>query len=133
MLQVRFKDVPGEANYARYFTKRNSEPFYPGYFASVFNDSFLEGQAVEFALPRGQDRNDTINNDTYSYFWHGDTIEVKWCSIDRPHYDFWTTLESDQNNQGNPFGMPTRIMSNVEGGLGIWGGYGASYSKLIVP
>ncbi|MCB0397912.1 MAG: DUF4249 domain-containing protein [Flavobacteriales bacterium] len=132
VLQVRFTDKPHEANYARYFTQRNSEPMYPGYFASVFDDSFLEGQTLDFALPRGQDRNDTIN-DTYSYFWHGDTILVKWCSIDRAHFDFWMTVETDKNNQGNPFGMPTLIQSNVEGGLGVWGGYGASYHKLIVP
>jgi len=138
---VRYTDPPGERNYARYFTKRNQEPFFPGYFLSVFNDELINGESFNFPLERGQDEDPHDYNDngqhldpSYGYFKKGDKIIVKWCQIDKAHYDFWRTLEVDKNSTGNPFGSPTKIISNIDGGLGIWGGYGAFYSDtLIVP
>ena len=32
-----------------------------------------------------------------------------------------------QDASGNPFTEPMNISSNIDGGLGIWGGYGVSY------
>ena len=136
---VRYTDPPGERNYARYFTKRNQEPFFPGYFLSVFNDELINGESFNFPLERGQDEDPHEYNDngqhldpSYGYFKKGDEIIIKWCQIDKAHYDFWRTLEVDKNSAGNPFGSPTKIISNIDGGLGIWGGYGAFYDTLVV-
>lgn len=134
---VRYTDPPVERNYARYFTKRNQEPFFPGYFLSVFNDELFNGVSFDFPLERGQDEDPRDYHDngqhfdpSYGYFKKGDTIYIKWCQIDKAHYDFWRTLEVDKNSTGNPFGSPTKIISNIDGGLGIWGGYGAFYDTL---
>ena len=130
---VRYTDPPGERNYSRYFTKRNREPFFPGYFLSVFNDEFFNGESFNFPLERGQDKDDERDFNTYGYFEKGDRIIVKWCSIDKAHFDFWRTLEESKLHGGNnPFGSPVKIISNINGGLGIWGGYGVSYDTLIV-
>jgi hypothetical protein len=136
LLFVRYTDNPDERNFVRYFTKRNSEPFFAGYFNSVFDDRGLfnvEGKTFDFSLERGYDRTQNIDLDTYAYFRRGDTIRLRWCAIDEIHHAFWRTLEFDRNNQGNPFGASTRIQSNIKGGLGIWGGYAATYKTIIIP
>jgi hypothetical protein len=128
-LWVRYTDPDTLGNFTRYFTKRNSEPFYPGV-NSVFDDLFINGQQFDFTLDRGQSRNDGFEED-YGYFKRGDTVILKWCAIDGPHFDFWSTLEFDANTAG-PFSSATVVNTNIEGGLGIWGGYGASYDTLFI-
>ncbi len=132
-LRSYISDVGNTIDFYRYFTQRNSEPIYAPP-SSVIDDVFFDGQSFEVPLARGQVVNtpDDFDPDTFGYFWKGDTITVKWCTIDQAHYDFWSTLEYNSGSEG-PFASFTRVKSNIEGGLGVWGGYGASYHTLIVP
>jgi hypothetical protein len=134
MLWYRYRDPDTVGNSVRYFTKRNQEAFYPGYYSSIFNDELINGQPyIDFPLARGQSKGREPDFETYGYFRKGDTITVKWCAIDVPHFNFWYSLENDFNSRGNPFGAPVSIQSNIKGGLGIWGGYGVTYHRFIVP
>ncbi len=123
-------DIPGVASYYRYFTQRNAEPLYPG-LNSVIDDVFFDGQSFEFPITRGQGRTDIIDFDTFGYFWLGDTVTVKFCTIDQKHYDFWNTLEFNTASDG-PFSSFTKVQSNVDGGLGVWGGYGVSTKTIVI-
>jgi len=135
-LSIRFSDPDTLGNYYRYWTRRYNaardvdEPFYPGV-SSVIDDLFFNGQTVDFSLDRGQPRSAGFDQDTYGFFWAGDTVVLKLASIDKPVYDFWSTLEFDAGS-GGPFSSSTVIASNVDGGLGVFGGYGASYDTLII-
>jgi len=132
-LICRYTDPPQLGQYVRYFTKENSQPFYPGY-NSVFEDALINGTTFDFELDRGVNRNDTTAfYEGYFRFRKGDTITVKWCAIDQPHFDFWRTLEFELSGQGSPFASPVIIQSNIIGGFGIWGGYSPDYKTLIVP
>ncbi len=132
-LMYRYQDPDTVGNSIRYFTKRNQEPFYPGLLTSVFNDELINGGNISFPLDRGEPKGQQeVNVDTYSYFSRGDSITVRWCAVDLPHYRFWYTLESEQNNNGSPVGTPNITRSNVKGGLGIWGGYGVTYHTIVV-
>lgn len=132
-LYYRYADPDTLGNSIRYFTKRNSEPFFPGLFTSVFNDELVNGSTISFPLDRGEPRGQQeIDEDLYSYFGVGDTITVRWAAIDLPHYRFWYSLESEQNSNGSPIGTPNITQSNITGGLGIWGGYGVTYHRIIV-
>ncbi|WP_161887751.1 DUF4249 family protein [Pontibacter russatus] len=132
-LYYRYSDPDTLGNSVRYFTKRNSEPFFPGLFTSVFNDELINGSTISFPLDRGEPKGQQeIDEDLYSYFGVGDTITVRWAAIDLPHYRFWYSLENEQNSNGSPIGTPNITQSNIEGGLGIWGGYGVTYHKIIV-
>ncbi|MBX0335005.1 DUF4249 domain-containing protein [Pontibacter sp. HSC-14F20] len=132
-LFYRYQDPDTIGNSIRYFTKRNSEPFYPGYFASVFNDELINGvQNLSFPLDRGEPRGQDVDFDTYSYFAKGDTVIVRWAAIDIEHYRFWYTLENERNNNGSPIGSPNTTRSNINGGLGVWGGYGVTYHQIVV-
>lgn len=131
-LICRFTDPPQLGQYVRYFTKVNSDDYEPG-LNSVFDDAIINGQTFDFPLDRGYNRNDSIDFNSYGYFHKGDTITVKWCNIDYPHFDFWRTLEFELGGQGSPFSSPVKINSNIEGGLGIWGGYAVNLKTLVVP
>lgn len=129
-----YSDPSEPGNFARLFTKVNNEQFIPDRFQSVYSDELINGGTWDdFVVPKGEDPNTEMDLETYSYFNRGDTVTVKWVSIDKAHYDYWITLETDRNNSGNPFGRPTIVKSNIEGGLGIWGGYAATYKTLYAP
>lgn len=129
-LRITLEDRPNEANFYRYFTSENEE----GVLAplnSVLNDLFFDGDKFEFPLPKAEASDVEFDFETYGFYTVGDTMEVKFCSIDEAHYDFWSTLEFNRANQG-PFSSYTAISYNIEGGIGIWGGYASSIRRLVV-
>jgi len=130
-LYVHLTEPPVLGNYYRYFTKRNSEAYYAGY-SSVFDDNIVNGESFEFTVDRGFYPTEDFDPEVYGYFWRGDTVILKWCSIDFPTFDFWRTLEFDSGTDG-PFSSATIAQTNINGGLGIWCGYGAAYDTIIVP
>lgn len=125
------KDPAGTTNFYRYQVGINGGPIIsPG--ASVSDDRLFDGEVVEFPLFRPIPRGSVdIDLETFGLYTVGDTITVKWMTIDEAHFDFWNTVEFNTANQG-PFSSYTLIESNVEGGLGIWGGISASYYTLPV-
>lgn len=128
---INFRDPDTLGNHYRYFTKRNSEPFYRPLSASVYDDLIVNGQYISLPLERGMNPQHPIDPDTYGYFWKGDTVTLRWSHIDRKSYEFWSTLESD--NGDSPFGSPVLIKSNIQGGLGVWCGYATVYQTIIIP
>ncbi len=135
-LSIRFSDPDSLGNFYRYWTRRYNrskgvdEPFYPGV-NSVIDDLFFNGQTVDFSLDRGQPRSAGFDFETYGFFWAGDTVVLKLAAIEKPVYDFWVTLEYDAGS-GGPFSSATSVSTNVEGGLGVFACYGASYDTLII-
>jgi len=127
-------DPSGEPNFYRYFTQVNDEPLFPG-FPSSADDRLFDGQSFQFPLPKAISREtnfEDIDLNTTGLYLRGDTVTIKWATMDEIHHDFWNTLEFNAANSG-PFSTYTRVESNVNGALGIWGGYNASYRELIVP
>lgn len=137
LVEVRayFQDPIGP-NYYRSFSQRNQEPMYPagtrGRSGSVSDDNIFEGQAFSFNISRGQNPLGDFDFDTFGYFWRGDTIVVRMANIDYKHFRFWQTSEYNTGSQG-PFGTYTRIESNINGGLGVWGGISYNDYTIIVP
>ncbi len=142
-----FRDTPGEPieglaqlwcnindpavpNYYRYFTQSDSTGLIAP-FNSVTNDAAWNGQEFEFPISKAEPAGADFDPSTFGMFSVGDTVTMKWCSIDAIHYDFWETFEYARNNQG-PFSSYTRIKTNVEGAWGIFGGYGVSATQLVV-
>ena len=123
-------DPPGTTNYYRYFTGENDGPLIIP-FHSVTDDVFFDGQEFDFPLTKAEDGED-FDFTTFGLFTRGDSITIKWMNLDREHFQFWSTLEFSRENQG-PFSSYTRVKSNINGGLGIWGGISASYYGLWVP
>ena len=131
-LMVRATDRAGYGDYIRYFTKRNSEPFYPA-FNSVYDDQIIDGTSYEIEVERGVDRTQDLPDD-YTLFDKGDTVTLKLCQIDKATYDFWRTMEFSYGSIGNPFASPTKVLSNISNNaLGYFGGYAPQFRTIIIP
>ena len=125
-------DPAGFGNYIRYYTRVNDSLFYPPP-ASVFDDQIIDGTTYEIEVEHGVDRNEEIDFEEYSFFHRGDTVTVKFANIDKKTFDFWRTMEFAYGSIGNPFSSPTKVLGNVNGALGYFGGYAVQYKTLIVP
>jgi hypothetical protein len=127
---IELIDAENQLDYYRYLTAVNERPLYSDN-ASVFDDVFFDGKKVSFAVPRPLYPDEDFDFLTTGLFVKGDTAYLKWSNLDRAHYDFWSSLEFDTNN-GGPFASYTRASSNINGGLGIWGGYSISRYSLKI-
>lgn len=131
---VYISDPGNTTNYYRYYTSINGRPYLAGT-ASIFSDEFFNGQHFLIPLPKAEPvarQASDIDLNTFGLYTVGDTVGIKWCNMDKAHFDFWNTWQKEQSN-GGPFSSYTRIQSNIQGGLGVWGGYSVSYYHLIVP
>ncbi len=138
------KDPDTLGNYYRAFTKTiGLDSVFLRPYPSVSDDRFFNGQFAEYSLSRGRnplEDNKYDDNGLDSagvsrfYFKKGQSVIVKLCSIDAPHYDFWFSIEQQFMSDGNPFSTPISARSNIIGGaLGVWGGYGAYLDTLHIP
>jgi hypothetical protein len=124
-------DNPDEKNYYRTFTKIKGEDkrYIPTYIAS-FEDKYFNGQKFTFHLNKGLD---SYIKPLYDIeFTKGDTINVKIANIDKNSYTFWYSYDQEILNSGNPFASNfERVKSNIQGGLGIWCGYGSTIYFVV--
>lgn len=131
VLMARAIDPPGLGNYVRYFTKKNSERFLPG-FNSVFNDEVIDGTTYSGQVDQGVDRNNTIPTGDVKFFTRGDTISFKLSNIDKATYSFWNTWEFNQQSIGNPFSQPGKVIGNISNGaLGAFCGYASQVGTIL--
>ena len=132
MAQMRaYINEPSGVDFYRYFTSVNGDAYIAGA-NSVTDDAFFDGKNTYFNLFKSEPRNGESDPSVFGLWKRGDTISVKFCTIDKGHFDFWSTLEFNANS-GGPFSSYTRVKHNITGGLGIWGGYNATYYDAIVP
>ena len=101
--------------------------------ASV-DDRLINGKSFEFGYDRHREENSDKPDEKEPYqgfFQVGDTVVIKWSSIDKAHYEFLLTYESSILSAGNPFASPSTIKTNIIGNaLGVWGGFGVTYDTV---
>lgn len=132
-IYMEFWDPPAERNYYRILVKvMGKDPNYYSSMIMAISDAFFSGQKFGFTIFRGQ--RSYISGETNGYFKIGDTVSVKFCTIDEAHYDFWSSFQDEILNTGNPFASSLSVIkSNILGdGLGIFGGYGVSHYMMII-
>lgn len=131
------KDPLPPGNCYRWMVKRigSVEPdttFVPPY-ESAFNDQFIAGQKFEFDYNRGSFPGSKATDDTDAekgYFKKGETCVIQFSTISSVAYQFYNAYYYQLDNVGNPFGSPAPVQGNINGGLGIWCGYGTSYDTV---
>ena len=122
---------PAGTDCYRYLTGINDRGFVAP-FQSTTDDTFFDGQNFEFPLTKAEYPQDEPDPATFGWFPRGDSVHIKWLNLDKAHFDFWTTRDFSSNS-GGPFSSYTRIAGNVDGALGIWGGYSSSEYNLYCP
>jgi hypothetical protein len=129
----KFTDDPSKENFYRVFTQRlNIDKRYVPVYLSAVGDQSFNGKSFTFSLLRGPDNFSNVVDDLY--FTKGDTVMIKFCTMDKAHFDFWRTLEREVYLIGNPFSSSGNdIISNIDNkkALGVWGGYGVKYYKIV--
>lgn len=129
-LWLKFTDNPNTKDYYRTLTKISgvNNKFIPNHIPN-FNDEYFNGQPIVFSLYKG---NASIEKMDDFYYKLGDTITLKFTTVDKASYDFWNSFQREAINTGNPFASSNaKVKSNVANGLGIWCGYGATYYRVI--
>ncbi len=128
---IKLSDNPHENNYYRLLTRsKGKDKRYVASFKSAFSDKLFNGESIVQGFGRGL--SDLLDFTQDNLFRLGDTISVKFCSLDKEHYEFWNTYQNEILLSANPFSASNaRVKSNIENGLGVWGGYAASYYTII--
>jgi len=57
-------------------------------------------------------------------------LDLRWVSITNATYLYYRTLERYQYANEDPFAEPVQVYTNIEGGLGIWGG--ANIARVLI-
>lgn len=105
------------------------------------SDILINGQSFETYFPRPSANGFPTGsyNAYHTKVCDEDTLEfkkdivlVKFCQIDEPSMKFWRGLVRQVGTNGNPFAEPMNLLSNINGGLGIFTGYGAVYYKVPI-
>lgn len=135
---VYFKDPGVDERGYRVFSrrwsqrpKRNEKLFRPNF---TFENRLFKGQNIEFGVARGRKFGGNFEEDNPDpdkrRYRIGDTAIVRFCTIDLPNYDFYNSL-GENLDSGGPFSSPNNVISNIEGGLGCWGGYGVTQFQIV--
>ena len=132
-IDISFIDPPKKANFYSVYVKRIGKDsiFYPSYLPT-FNDFGFDGKAHTYEIIRSS--SPIIKTDDGSYFIDGDSVQLKFCSIDQKQYDYWKAIEGQIAISSNPFGIsssepPTTISG---GALGIWAGLSSKYYTIKI-
>lgn len=126
-------------NYRLFAKRQGYVTYYPAGNRSTLDDKLFNGQSTDFNYgrpdqsPSWAQSDSSLQDDERYYFKRGDTIYVKFCTLDIVSFRFVRTYEIASGSFGNPFAAPTFVESNVNGGLGGWVGYGVSFYSYIVP
>lgn len=132
---ARMTDPDTLGNYYRWFAMRSGKDnsFIPP-LGSTFDDKFINNTTFNFGFNRGHDSfsNSSEPAEERGYFKIGDTVVVKFTAMDRGHFLFWRSFETQAVSNGNPFAAPAPVRGNVTGALGVWGGYGVYIDTLVV-
>jgi hypothetical protein len=133
-LWAQLSDDANQQNYYRIFTQRKTlDSAYIPVYLSALGDRYFNGQSFSFSLLRGA--SSLTNRTDDLYFKTGDTVTVKLGAVDKAHFDYWRTLERELYASGNPLAASgNAVLSNIQGNaLGVWGGYGATFQRVIAP
>ncbi len=101
--------------------------------SSVFDDEFVNGTTFEFGYgrPVASDKFDDQVPER-GFYKVGDTVVVKFCSIDKGVFSFISTAEEQILSTGSPFATPVNVPSNISNGaLGLWAGYSPYFDTII--
>ncbi|HEY0976862.1 MAG TPA: DUF4249 domain-containing protein [Flavobacteriales bacterium] len=110
------------------------DPTYISPLGSSYNDKYVNGLTFDFNFIRGRQfySNQTEDgNEETGYYKVGDTIAVKFVSLGKKEYDFYTSYDDNVGSSGDLFGTPVNAKTNINGGLGIWAGWGAYLDTIV--
>ncbi|MCC9166935.1 DUF4249 domain-containing protein [Pontibacter harenae] len=117
MVSATLQDKANTANYYRFMIHRDNID--SGSDVNlVASDELRDGKVITFGT-------------SYTYE-RGDTLIVSLYHIDKQHYDFFQSVANAKEANGNPFAEPTKILSSVNGGFGIFTTLVVDRKKIVI-
>ena len=132
-LSLNFLDPKGVKNCYRIYTKRiGKDPNYVPCYLSTFNDYGFDGQEFNFEVIRSY--SSVVQTDNGRYFVKGDSVMVKFCTIDEQQHNYWKSVETQIAISANPFGLSSSDpLTLINGGaLGVWAGLSSKYYSIKI-
>jgi hypothetical protein len=134
-ISIKFNDPLNEPNFYQIQTKliQKDSLFIPALFGNLSDAKFnASAVAIKFFRGRSFSVNDTANYKPY--FEDGDKIYVKLRTMNEAGYNFWNSWQNEIINGQSPIFPNTKsLRSNIEGGIGIWEGYGHQTVLVKTP
>lgn len=130
---IKFDDPINEKNYYQIATRINEkEPIFVPAFYGNLDDKNFDSPQISMQVNRGVL---IFPKTKYKpYFTDGDLIFVKLRTINKDALDFWNSWQNEIVNSRNPiYPSNTSLKSNINGGIGIWAGYGQSTIIVRTP
>lgn len=130
-LTAGLKDNKSTKDYYKVFTKvRMKDSTYVSAFLGLTDDAILGEDIEEIPINKGRG---SLSGDDEQYFRLHDIVDIKFCTLDRKSWEYWSDFEEIQSLSRNPFfPITTDIRSNIIGGLGYWAGYGSTYYTISI-
>ena len=138
-VEHKFNDKTGAERKA-YFLTNFRDPSTPN---DYYRLQLHRGNPARGALRRRPEvdytAQDRLNNGraftlgTSYRFSANDTITATLYRIDESFYRFQQSVRDARNANGNPFGQPSAIFSNVQGGIGIFTVLSGTRATKIIP
>lgn len=130
---VKFDDPQNEKNYYQLATKIEGEEsiFVPAFYGNLDDKNFKD-TSVSLQINRGV----LLFPKTKftPYFADGDLIYVKLRTQNKETLDFWNSWQNEIVNSKNPIYPSNKsLKSNIDGGIGVWAGYGQSTLLVKTP
>lgn len=126
LIWIKFTDDANTKDYYKAITqefKENSNII--SNFFSVFDDKYFSGKTIE--SPLYNHNTNIISASEDMYFHKGDSVHLKFTTIDENSFRFWYSYTKEMLNGQNPFAATnSKVESNINNGLGIWCGYGVN-------
>jgi hypothetical protein len=126
-LWIRLSDNPAKENYYRLlYQRKGKDSQYVSTNISTFSDALINGETADLGFLRGFTSMIALEDE--NYFEAGDTVSVRFCTIDITQFNFWNVYQNEVLAASNPLATSNnQLNSNITGGLGIWSGYGTTY------
>lgn len=129
---TEFNDSDTLARVLAYFT---DEPDKPNYFRRMLHESSLDSLPVQDFSVDDRFVEDVFVFGTGYDYGVGDTVINTIFHIDEAYYDFLETFLRASNSNGNPFGQPSPIATNLYGTanvIGIFTGLSLDRRRTII-
>ena len=123
---IKFKDPVNEKNFYQVETLLDKQDsiYIPALYGNLNDDNFIAPE-VSFQIFRGKSFSFEDHSDYKPNFEDGDLIYVKLRTMNKAGFEFWNSWQNETINGRSPiFPNATSLKSNIEGGIGIWCGYG---------
>lgn len=140
-MSATLTDPAGPGDAYRWETRRlnkysdgtDKDPVLLAPFNSAFDDQFFDGITFSFYYDNpGSYEDSTVADQNRGYYAIGDTVVVKWSTIDLGVFEFLRYEDAQIANGGSPFASPINIPTNISNNaLGLWAGFSPSYDTVV--